>query len=72
MYLEHRTGIPVYNIGHVSMGLDQICLAVMTKSDHYTPSVIIVEQYPWAIHRILNTTLSALSGLIFILMQAGE
>jgi hypothetical protein len=52
--LENRTGIPVYNIGHVSMGLDQICLAIMTKSDFYTPAVIIVEQYPWAIHRILN------------------
>jgi len=53
--LEERTGILVFNIGHVSMGLDQICLAIMTKSDFYSPSVIVVEQYPWAIHRILNT-----------------
>jgi hypothetical protein len=43
------------NIGHGSFGLDQVCLAILTKARHYSPSVIVVEQYPWALHRVLNT-----------------
>lgn len=52
--LADRTGRRVVNLGHCSLGLDQICLAVLRKSAKYHPEVIIVEQYPWAVHRVLN------------------
>jgi hypothetical protein len=44
----------VINVGHCSLGLDQICLAILSKSKKYNPEVIIIEQHPWAVHRILN------------------
>jgi len=53
--LAQDTGWQVVNAGHCSLGLDQICLAILERSPRYNPSVIIVEQYPWAIHRILNS-----------------
>jgi len=52
--LGERTGRNVVNLGHCSLGLDQICLAILQKSKQYKPEIIIVEQYPWAVHRILN------------------
>jgi len=52
--LEVELGKPVVNIGHCSLGLDQICLAILNGSAKYNPEIIVVEQYPWAVHRILN------------------
>jgi hypothetical protein len=53
--LIDRTGRRVVNLGHCSLGLDQVCLALLQKSSSYSPSIVIIEQYPWSIHRILNT-----------------
>ena len=56
-YTEHladKTGRRVINLGHCSLGLDQVCLAILQKSTKYRPEIIIVEQYPWAVHRVLN------------------
>ena len=44
----------VINIGHCSFGLDQVCLAILNRSAKYRPEIIVIEQYPWAVHRILN------------------
>lgn len=44
----------VVNMGHCSLGLDQVCLAILNKSSKYRPEIIVIEQYPWAVHRILN------------------
>jgi len=52
--LELRTGIPTFNLGHCSFGLDQIGLALLEKADFYKPAIVIIEQYPWSIHRILS------------------
>ncbi|NQU03208.1 MAG: hypothetical protein HQ589_03555, partial [Syntrophaceae bacterium] len=52
--LEKLTGRKVLNLGHCSFGLDQVCLVIIKKLENYQPSVIIVEQYPWSIHRVLN------------------
>jgi hypothetical protein len=52
--LADRTGRRVINMGHCSLGLDQVCLAILQKVGKYRPDVIIVEQYPWAVHRVLN------------------
>jgi len=53
-HLSRLTGKQVFNLGHCSFGLDQICLVILKKMDAYKPGIIIVEQYPWSIHRILN------------------
>ncbi len=52
--LAERTGSRVINLGHCSLGLDQVCLAILQKTAKYRPKIIIVEQYPWAVHRVLN------------------
>lgn len=52
--LREMTGRNILNLGHASLGLDQICLAVMKKTKQYNPEIIVVEQYPWALVRILN------------------
>ncbi|PPR25552.1 MAG: hypothetical protein CFH34_01386 [Alphaproteobacteria bacterium MarineAlpha9_Bin4] len=45
----------VINMGHCSLGLDQILVAIKKKSKLFNPNIIVIEQYPWSIHRILNT-----------------
>ena len=52
--LAEKTGRRVINLGHCSLGLDQVCLAILHRSAKYRPDIIIVEQYPWAVHRVLN------------------
>lgn len=49
------TGLPAHNLGHCSLGLDQICLAVQTLAGDYAPRAVVIEQYPWALHRVSNT-----------------
>lgn len=53
-FLEEKSNTKVLNIGHCSLGLDQVCLAILLKTIKYRPKIIIVEQYPWAVHRVLN------------------
>jgi len=53
-HLEKSTGCRVVNMGHCSFGLDQVCLAVLQRSAKYNPKLIVIEQHPWAIHRVLN------------------
>lgn len=52
--LSDETGRQVINIGHASLGFDQVCIAIMKKTKKYNPRIIIIEQYPWAVVRILN------------------
>lgn len=52
--LAGRAHRRVINFGHCSLGLDQVCLAILQKTAKYHPEIIIVEQYPWAVHRVLN------------------
>ena len=52
--LQKRAECRVVNMGHCSLGLDQVCLAILQRSAKYNPKVIVVEQHPWSIHRVLN------------------
>jgi hypothetical protein len=70
--LAEKTGRNVVNLGHCSLGLDQICLAILHKSMHYKPEIIIVEQYPWAVHRILNNYVNAYVKPYFFLNSRQE
>jgi hypothetical protein len=46
---------PVVNTGQLSLGLDQECLYILKQTKKYNPGVFVVEQYPWAVTRILNS-----------------
>lgn len=52
--LERLTEQEVFNFGHCSLGLDQVFLAILESIEKYHPDIIVVEQYPWAVHRVLN------------------
>ena len=52
--LACRTGCQVINMGHCSLGIDQIAIAILKCTKEYNPKIIVVEQYPWATVRILN------------------
>lgn len=71
-HLERLTGRTVLNIGHCSLGLDQITLVILEMADHYRPDVIIVEQYPWAIHRVLSPYVIGYTRPYFYLDGAGN
>jgi hypothetical protein len=54
--LDRRlSGFRCVNLGMGSFGLDQICLSILERSRRYSPSVVAIEQYPWAVHRVLNS-----------------
>lgn len=71
-FLQKKTTQSVVNAAHNSLGLDQICLTLMKKIDQYNPCVVIIEQYPWALHRILNTYVNGYLKPIFYLDKTGE
>jgi hypothetical protein len=59
----------VVNLGHCSLGLDQICLKLMGDIQDYSPSIVVVEQYPWSIHRVLNNYVNGYLKPFFFLDQ---
>lgn len=71
-HLEKMIQQPVLNLGHCSLGLDQVCLVILNKAEIYRPSVIIIEQYPWAIHRVLNTFVNGFTRPYFYLNENGD
>jgi hypothetical protein len=52
--LARRTGRQVVNMGHCSFGMDQVALTILQRTKEYHPQVIVVEQYPWAVVRLLR------------------
>ncbi len=53
--LKKNNSFNILNMGHCSLGLDQISVAIKNKAQKFKPDMIVIEQYPWSIHRILNT-----------------
>ena len=70
--LSERTGKQVINMGHASLGIDQVCIAIMKKTQKYNPRVIVVEQYPWAVIRILNGYVNGYVKPVFSLDKEGQ
>ena len=52
--LNEETNFEVFNFGHLSFGLDQICLFIVNDALKFKPDYIIIEQYPWVLHRVIN------------------
>ncbi|MFD2206852.1 hypothetical protein [Kiloniella antarctica] len=70
--LREKTGRNVVNLGHASLGIDQVCLAILEKSKKFNPRVIVIEQYPWAVIRILNNYVNGYLKPVFSLDQSGS
>lgn len=70
--LRALLGHPVINMGHPSLGLDQVCLAIFKKSLKYNPKIIVVEQYTWALHRILRSHVNGFPKPVFRLSDSGK
>lgn len=70
--LAHLTDRRVVNLGHCSMGLDQWCIAILEKCAKYRPEIIIIEQYPGAVHRILNNYINGYVRPHFYFDSQGE
>lgn len=60
------------NLGDGSFGLDQICLSILKRSQKYSPSVFVIEQYPWAVHRVLNSYVEGYLKPSFYIDAQGE
>jgi len=65
-------GCRFVNLGNGSFGLDQICLSILERSRQYSPSTVVVEQYPWAVHRVLNPYVEGYLKPLFYMDAAGE
>ncbi len=53
--LRGRLDCNILNMAHPSLGLDQIANVLYTKAQKFSPNIVVIEQYPWAIHRIVTT-----------------
>lgn len=71
-FLRQKIDNPVVNMGHPSLGLDQICLAILKKSKKFNPGIIVIEQYPWSVTRVINTYVSGFTKPYFSLEHDGE
>ncbi|WP_020592898.1 hypothetical protein [Kiloniella laminariae] len=70
--LRELTGEQIVNMGHCSLGLDQVCVALMQKSAKYNPKIIVIEQHPWAIVRLLNNYVNGYLKPVFSLDKTGK
>jgi len=52
--LAERLSRQVINMAQCSLGIDQICVAIMKKTQQLNPKIIVIEQYPWSVLRIGN------------------
>lgn len=48
----------VINMGHCSLGLDQILLGIMKNAQKFNAKIIVIEQYTWALHRVITKSVN--------------
>ena len=70
--LASRIDRQVINMGHASLGIDQACIAIMKKTSKYNPKIIVLEQYPWAVIRILNGYVNGYIKPLFSIDDTGN
>lgn len=70
--LATKTGKQVINMGHASLGIDQACIAIMKKTSKYNPRFIVIEQYPWAVIRILSGYVNGYVKPVFSIDDSGN
>ena len=57
-FLKKTQLYEVINMGHCSFGLDQVILAIMKNAEKYNARIIFIEQYTWALHRVLTKSVN--------------
>jgi hypothetical protein len=70
--LAKMTNRQVVNAGHASLGIDQICIAILKKLPVLRPKIIIVEQYPWAVVRVANNYVNGFIKPVFSVGNDGS
>jgi len=70
--LASKLNRQVINMGHASLGIDQACIAIMKKTSKYNPRVIVLEQYPWAVIRILSGYVNGYVKPLFSIDETGN
>lgn len=70
--LNRELDTRVVNCGVGSFGLDQLYMLILDRAETYSPSVIVIEQYPWALHRVLNPTVHGYVRPHYVLDSRGE
>lgn len=71
-FLKKKTGVTTVNMGHCSLGLDQVCLSLLQRANKYNPKIVVIEQYPWAVHRVLNNYVNGYVRPYFYIDPAGN
>lgn len=66
------TDIDFYNLGQCSFGLDQIFFFIKNEIKKFNPFQIIIEQYPWALLRIINSYVNGYIRPHFLIDQNGR
>jgi hypothetical protein len=56
--LAGRLRRQVINMAQCSLGIDQICIAILKKTQQFNPKIIVIEQYPWSVLRICNNNVN--------------
>lgn len=70
--LAQRSGRQVINLGHCSLGIDQIAIIILKRIKKFNPQIIIMEQYPWAVVRILINYVNGYVKPAFYLDSQGQ
>lgn len=70
--IKHKFRANVQNFGHCSLGLDQIALVLFTKFQNLNPNVVVIEQYPWALHRVMAHQVNGFIRPKFYIDQFGK
>ena len=70
--LKQEENCNALNMAHPSLGLDQNALALFRKTPKFKPDIVVIEQYPWALHRVLSTSVNGFLRPHFSLTPTGE
>lgn len=70
--LKKKQAFRVVNMGHCSLGLDQIILAIIKNAEKFNTKIIFIEQYTWALHRVITKYVNGYIRPNFTLSEKGE
>jgi len=71
-FLKKTQHYKVINMGHCSLGLDQVILAIMKNAEKYNAKIIFIEQYTWALHRVITKSVNGYIRPNFTFGVGGE
>jgi hypothetical protein len=70
--LERLLGCEVLNFGHCNFGLDQCLITLKDRVAAFRPDIVVLEQQPWVIYRLLLSSLKQFPKPYFDLSADGK